>query len=173
MMESLSNYYALVAKIDEMTSRITSRYAGHITCKKGCDDCCRHLAIFPVEGVALASALSRLPKEEVARLLKKAGSAAVDGPCPLLENSECALYPYRPIICRTHGLPVVMSNEGKRRIDFCPMNFKDLETLPGDAVIDLEILNTMLAVVNRLFITEHFPPVNNRLSIAEALLLLR
>jgi uncharacterized protein len=124
-----------------------------------------------VEGVALALALQSLPAEQRDHLRRKARESRPDGPCPLLEAGACLLYPARPVICRTHGLPILAS-EG--RVDFCPRNFGGLATLPGDAVLDLERLNAALAAVNALFVTEYFsahPPDKDRLTIGEALLL--
>jgi Fe-S-cluster containining protein len=170
-LDSLQNYRQLLSRIDDLCRRSEERYAGHIACRKGCDECCRHLSLFWVEGAALALALQSLPEEQRAHLRKKARDSRPDGPCPLLENGVCLLYRARPIICRTHGLPVLT---GDGQVDFCPRNFVGLAALPGDAVLDLERLNTALAGVNALFVAEIFaahPPVKERLSIAEALLL--
>lgn len=170
-LDSLKNYRQLVGRIDELCRRIEERYAGHIVCRRGCDECCRHLNLFWVEGVALAQALRSLSEEQRNHLRRKASESRPDGPCPLLEDGVCLLYPARPIICRTHGLPILA---GDGRVDFCPRNFGGLATLPGDAVLDLERLNTALAGVNALFVAEYFfdhPPEKDRLTIAEALLL--
>ncbi len=170
-MNSLNNYRQLVGRIDELCRRIEERYAGHIACRRGCDECCRHLSLFWVEGVALALALQSLPGKQRNRLRRKARESRPDGPCPLLEDGACLLYHARPVICRTHGLPILA---GDGRVDFCPRNFGGLAALPGDAVLDLERLNTALAGVNALFVAEHFsdhPPGKDRLTIAEALLL--
>jgi len=173
-MKSLGNYRALLAKVDEMTAGISTAHAAHITCHRGCDSCCRHLSLSLVEGVALAEALSSLPEDKACFLREKAKAATADGPCPLLDNGECALYVHRPIICRTHGLPILVSEGDGQRIDFCPLNFRNVQTLPGDAVVALERLNTILAVVNKFFVTEYHAAGTSgkdRLSIAEALLL--
>ncbi|WP_243374283.1 YkgJ family cysteine cluster protein [Geotalea sp. SG265] len=173
-MEGLNNYRTLLAKIDEMTTGISAAHAADIACRKGCDRCCRHLSLFPVEGVALAVAFRSLSADRALFIRAKARSATADGPCPLLENGECALYAHRPIICRTHGLPVLVTEEGGQRLDFCPLNFTNAESLSGDAVVDLEKLNTLLAAVNKLFVTECWERKivgKERLSLAEALLL--
>ena len=62
---------------------------------------------------------------------------------------------------------------GHRSIGFCRKNFRKLESIPHDAVIDLDCLNNNLAAVNRLFVNECSDPIgsNPRLSIGEALLL--
>lgn len=170
-MERFRNYHALVAKVDEMATSITAAYAANISCHRGCDGCCRHLSLSLVEAAALAVACASLPLEERNFLRDRARSASEDA-CPLLVGSECAVYAHRPIICRTHGLPIRFIEEGKERIDFCPENFRDLESFPGAAIVNIDTLNTILAAINKLFACEYDPArENDRLSVAEALLL--
>ena len=172
-MDKLANYRQLIARVDELCSRIERRFAAAIACRPGCDRCCRHLSLFPVEAYALARAAADLSPESRSRLLLRAAAGA-DLPCPLLEEGRCLLYTARPIICRTHGLPLLLSDGGSSRIDFCPDNFQGLETLPGEAVIRLDTLNEALAAVNAHFLASSaslLPADKERLTIGEALLL--
>ncbi len=150
---TLENYYNLVSRVDELCRRITTDYAERLACREGCDECCRHITLFPVEAVALASALGGLPPAEVSRIRERAASAVNAEPCPLLEEGRCLLYAARPVICRTHGFPLVVEREGDRVIDFCPKNFNGITTFPSSIVIDLDLLNTTLAAINSLFLT--------------------
>lgn len=173
-MKYLQNYTALLIKVNALITGITAKYSTHISCQKGCDSCCRHLSLSLVEGVAIAVAVAELPQAKADYLRQKARTATADGPCPVLENGECAIYSHRPIICRTHGLPILIVEEKRQRVDFCPKNFINIGTLPGDAVIALDLLNTILAAVNKNFATE-FSSTGlaemERMTIAEALLL--
>ena len=83
------------------------------------------------------------------------------------------MYASRLIICRTHGLPMRVAYRGNRFIGSCRKNFRKLDPIPDDAVIDLDSLNNNLAAVNRLFIQEFSDRIDLRLrfSIGEALLL--
>jgi Fe-S-cluster containining protein len=170
----LANYLALRNKVDELCRAIGREFAPHIACRAGCDLCCRHLSLFPVEAFALADAVRRLAPDTVKLLRNQAATASADSACPLLQNKLCLLYDVRPIICRTHGLPLVYEQDGRRQVDCCPDNFRDLDSLPGSAVIGLDQLNTTLAAVNAVFIGELerqngivLPP---RMTIADALL---
>ena len=175
MNELLRNYHELVERADELCRRITAEFGAHIACRAGCDGCCRHLSLFPVEGVALAVALGELPAAEADCIRDHALSSSPDGPCPLLVDNCCLLYAARPLICRTHGLPLLTTaDNGTRSIDFCPANFQSIESLPGTAVIDADRLATALAAVNALFVSQcshNFPPGSDRITIAEALLM--
>lgn len=173
-MDRLKNYRDLVARVDALCGRIETEFGQHLACRKGCDACCRHLSLFRVEGVALAEALGNRAAGQAARIRRRARLSALDGPCPLLDGGVCLLYDARPIICRTHGLPLLVRPGGERDIDCCPENFRGVESLPASAVLNLEVLNTTLATINALFVAEAFagePPGRERLTIAEALVL--
>jgi len=165
------NYRDLQEKVDHICREIEAEFGPHLSCHAGCDGCCRHLSLFPIEAAALAAALDALPGKETERIRERARRAPSESPCPLLENGLCLLYSARPIICRTHGLPLLTLQEGSRSIDFCPLNFRGISSLPGKAVIDLDRLNTMLAAINALFIAERHEnaPPKERIPIAEAL----
>lgn len=173
-MESLNNYRTLVAKVDALCRKVVTEFDEHLSCRAGCDGCCRHLSLFPVEGVALAMALQELPAVEAERIRKFASDATFNSHCPLLQSGLCLLYPARPIICRSHGLPLLVIQDGTALIDYCPENFRGVPAIPAGAVINLELLNTTLATINSLFIAGSAPvslPPRERLTIAEALLL--
>ncbi|WP_298038574.1 YkgJ family cysteine cluster protein [uncultured Desulfuromonas sp.] len=172
-MDLLENYRTLVERVDALAGRIEEAFSDEIACHRGCDSCCRHLSVFPVEGYALARALEEMPEKAANRLRGLARKVAPDAPCPLLKGGECLLYSARPIICRTHGLPLLTGEGGERRIDFCPQNFTGAASLPAEAVINLDLLNATLATVNGLFVAEKYqgtPPEAPRLSLADALL---
>ena len=171
----LRNYQQLAARVDGFCGQIEERCREHLACREGCDSCCRHLSLFWVEAVALAWALKQADPVQAETIRQQARSATETGPCPLLLGGRCLLYAARPLICRTHGLPLLLERDGERRIDYCPLNFHRATTLPAGAVVNLETLNATLAAVNALFVQKLFgeagPPVE-RLTIAEALLLL-
>lgn len=170
--DPLRNYRQLVERVDALCRNIENTYPAEVTCHRGCDSCCRHLTLFPVEGAALGRALTALPAAQAALLRARARTASADGPCPLLSGGACLLYHSRPLICRTHGLPLLLSAGTERVIDYCPRNFQGVHTLPAAAVLDLDRLNTALAGVNALFIREVFgvdTPGPDRLPMAEYL----
>lgn len=170
----LLNYHNLLAKVDSLSARIVEQCGDNITCHKGCDECCRHFSIFWVEAVNLANFLAGLPQKQLDFLRNRAQNLANQEACPLLVDGACAVYAARPIICRTHGLPILIRDGAAQTIDFCPRNFTQAETLPGQAIIDLDVLNNSLAAINALFVSHYFkgsPPPTERLSIVDALFL--
>ncbi|APG23590.1 MAG: YkgJ family cysteine cluster protein [Syntrophotalea acetylenica] len=152
--KNLQNYHDLLTRVDQLCAAITARLKGHLVCHKGCDLCCRHLSLFPVEAEAMAGAVAALPAPQQETLRLRALNAEPDGPCPLLENHACLIYHARPIICRTHGLPVLSRINGQAMVDFCPQNCQNLDTLSGDRMIDIDRLNAALAAVNAVFLKQ-------------------
>lgn len=171
MTDAFANYRRLVESVDTLCARIVSAHGSHLACTRGCDGCCRHITVFPVEAYALARALGDLPEQLRSELRDRAARTPPEAPCPLLREGICLLYPARPIICRTHGLPLLMETPDGVRVDHCPHNFKGVDSLPGSAVIQLERLNETLAAVNALFVQGLGTEETVRLTIAEALLL--
>jgi len=170
---AVAAYRQLVAKVDRFCHQVETAFAGEIACRAGCDSCCRHLSLFPVEAAALIETVRALPEAE-RRSLTALAEQADSAPCPLLAGGLCRLYAARPLICRTHGLPLLVETETGKQLDACPRNFTGLASLPGSAVLDLEALNAPLAAINRLFLADPPPgwPVElERLSLAGTLLL--
>jgi len=166
-MTDLANYLTLTTRVDELCRATSRRLAAEIACRPGCDACCRHLSIFAVEAAALKAALTRAEGERADLIRSKAKDSAPDGPCPLLHEGLCLLYDARPIICRTHGLPLLIERAGEKSVDFCPENFQGVASIAGSDVIDLERLNAMLATINAVYLKAS--PGPERLTIAEAL----
>jgi len=165
----LANYRLFVNRVDELCERIKGQFADRISCRAGCSGCCRHLTLFPVEAAALMVALAALP-EPSRRVLTGRGEMPAVGPCPLLQDDRCLAYADRPIICRTHGLPLLTEIDGEKRIDYCPENFRGVSSIPGDSVMNLDLVNRTLVAVNGVFVRETADPLfrsKERFSIAE------
>ena len=169
------NYTEFVKKIDAFCRDSAECYGNKLVCARGCHTCCLHLSLFPVEAVYIRLALENLD-DPAFRKIQSRAMALLDQPegeCPLLDGGECLLYSVRPVICRTHGLPVRVRTETGQRVDHCPMNFTSGARPDPKHTLDLEQLNTTLVAINRLFIRQgmvedSFP---ERLALAEALLM--
>jgi Fe-S-cluster containining protein len=172
MNDVLDNYRRLLERVDALCLGIEGVLHGHITCSEGCSSCCTAISLFPVEAAALKAALEAMPADEARAIRRHVAEHAGDERCPLLSRHRCLLYAARPIICRTHGLPILYQEGDERRVDCCPLNMEQCESLPGTAVIDLDRLNALLVAVNALFLSQAEAPegLPERLTIAEALL---
>jgi uncharacterized protein len=154
MPQPLENYHRLLNKVDQLCEGITTLLGDALTCHAGCSSCCIAISIFPVEAAALIEAAGKLPPYLYQQLKQQLSSTHAEDCCPLLVDDCCLLYQARPIICRTHGLPILITEEAGRRLDVCPLNCKGMERIPGEALIDLERLNSLLVSVNVLYLRE-------------------
>ena len=155
---ALDPYRALLDRVDQLAAGIVTEYAGQISCREGCAACCTLQGVLPVEAASLALAWHQLPEAEAARLRTQLQQVDPGDRCPLLADDRCPLYAARPIICRTHGLPLLVEEPTGTRVDRCPLNFTGLTSLPGNAVVHLERLNSALVAANRHFLATCFAP---------------
>jgi Fe-S-cluster containining protein len=145
------SYLALVEKVDAFFERVAGRYADKIKCAAGCADCCRRIiTLYPFEIDLMMAAVAELEPAELEGVIQRARQADRDpeAACPLLFEDRCLIYTARPIICRTHGLPMLVPGEDS--LSMCVYNLRGLEHLDGDCVLDLKPVNQILATVNHL-----------------------
>jgi uncharacterized protein len=169
----LANYLTLRSKVDAQCRLAAAHLGDSMVCRKGCDSCCRHISVFPVEALAINSAL-RSASPAVSEQISRLAANATENRCPLLEEGNCLLYEARPIICRTHGYPLLATLNGENSLDFCPLNFTGVTNFPSDTILNMDLLNTTLAAINSVFCASASMSLifhKERLTIAEALLL--
>ncbi len=152
---SSGRYDELAAKVDAFHARVDQRHPGALTCRAGCSQCChQHLTVLPLEMARITQAVRALPEAErlALRARVEAGPGA-DPRCVLLDDDgRCRTYAARPLICRSHGLPVQVQDDGGARRDVCPLNFPEgppVEALDADVVLDVERLSGLLVLLDR------------------------
>jgi len=141
-MKSIQLYKSLTEKLDAHEVKVLKKYGESINCKKGCSACCILESVFPVDAFAIYMAFSSGGISSEILSFNE-----TEERCVFLNNDICSIYSVRPVICRTHGYPVLV--EGKA--DFCPENFRDLKTIDSEFILDLENLNRALASINIIF----------------------
>ncbi len=166
----LENYRQLISRIDALCAAIAANLGEQITCSAGCSSCCTSITVFPVEAAAMRVALESLPDWQAEEILRYVSGHAGGERCPLLLHHRCLLYEARPIICRTHGLPIIYTTDGQRSSDCCPHNLTEIVSLPGSSVVDLDNLNTLLVAVNSIYLSQsETTEADVRVTIIEAL----
>ena len=142
-------YLQLVARVDGFMAALRSRHPEDLACQAGCSACCQQdLAVFPVEADRVRQALLGRGEELLRRLGERRATSGTSG-CPFLWQDRCAIYSERPLICRTHGAPVLFREEEGSGVDVCPLNFAGgVEAIPPASVLDLDRVNEILVAVN-------------------------
>jgi hypothetical protein len=156
------NLTVLRERVHNHGQRVLLQYAEHFACRLGCTGCCQtERTVNDVEFDALAAAANALDEPIRSRLASNTDSDS----CPLLLDGGCALYEERPLICRSHGLPLVM--EGQH--DVCPLNFteRSILTLPDTDLISVDTLTAVLVAVNALYCQETDGDAHRRRPVSE------
>lgn len=151
--EILFQYHNLIFKIDEFCKRLEQLYKEHLVCKPGCSLCCEvERTVCSAEAHIIEQHLLAFSSEKIKRLKKLCKDS--DETCPMLLRKRCVIYPVRPIICRTHGLPILYREAERSFIDYCRLNFKalpnDYEFKEND-ILDMNPFNVELIEIDKLF----------------------
>jgi uncharacterized protein len=149
-------YRQLAAKVDAFFARVWARHPDDLRCAAGCDGCCRtRLTVTRVEADAIAAHVAALPAAERAAL---AAAAARDPDpaaprCAALDDAgRCRIYDVRPIVCRSHGVPIrLRSARGLPVVDACQLNFtaRGPGAADADCILDQTTLSATLLALNR------------------------
>jgi Fe-S-cluster containining protein len=114
--EILTRYHELSAFCDAFFACVRTHCAAGMQCGPGCSACCTLKTVSPIEAAVIADYLRGHPLKA-----KPPDDGAAS--CAFLLSGLCAIYPARPIICRTQGLP--LRYDGADAIACCDLNFTD------------------------------------------------
>ncbi len=148
---AISQYLKLRENIDNDIQRLLQIHSDHIACREKCSRCCVNLSVFPVEFYAIQAELGDSLSEF---------SFNESASCGFLRNDLCVLYSSRPLICRTHGLPIVFLSDEldppQYAVDFCPDNFAgpagELVEFSPDNILNIDQMNEQLFEINQTFV---------------------
>ncbi len=153
MEQTFNEYRNFIGQVDAKVEQLTKLHANNMKCGKGCDLCCLDFSVFPVEFYHIRQQIANVTPAWSQPMSK---SAADDKWCALLENHACSIYPFRPYICRTHGLPLIYLNDeaDELELSFCELNFTAVEDdyFDMDNVWEQDDLNSELFMINKRFL---------------------
>jgi hypothetical protein len=148
----LDRYRELAAKVDAFFARVAARHPDDLRCAAGCDACCRQrLTVTTIEADAIAALIAALGDEARRRLGE---IARREDRCAALDDAgRCAIYAARPLVCRSHGVPIRTRNErGLPVVDACRLNFtaRGPAAADPDCVLDQTTLSATLAMIDQV-----------------------
>lgn len=146
LVEVLVRYRELGDYCDALAQRVRARFGAAWQCRAGCSGCCRLSTVCGLEAVVLLQAGlgSRFSDQ----------TKGVGEQCCLLRADRCLVYQHRPLICRTHGLPLASAALTAGEVDCCPLNLPalaEVAELEMDLVLDLDQLTENLMRLNLAF----------------------
>ena len=144
-------YKLLLRQINKHSASLEEVHRKHMKCKNGCSLCCIDFSVFPVEFYFI---LNELRNEDTKH---EKGENLNTEVCAFLRNNSCTIYQQRPIMCRTHGLPLLYANDsGDYELSACELNFTDFdfEDFTMENTMPQDKYNSQLFVLNRDFVSE-------------------
>lgn len=154
-MEIFKKYIELRNEIDQLSEKLSALHNNHMQCKKGCDMCCMDYGILPIEFQYIKSQLQND---------QWYNSSATEEECIFLKDHLCQIYEHRPIICRTHGLPLLFMNADTEEweLSACELNFVGFEDFGTENTIPMDKFNSRLFMLNEEFIQQDSTNSNGR-----------
>jgi Fe-S-cluster containining protein len=144
-------YKILLNEIQRQTTILENMHGKHMKCRNGCDLCCIDFNILPVEFYFILNELKK-------RDFKPESEMNTENEiCVFLRNNSCTIYEQRPIMCRTHGLPLLYANDdGEWELSACELNFTefDFDEFTDENTLPQDKYNSKLFLLNREFIAE-------------------
>ena len=150
---SFPKYLALRDEVDKLCSNLYSVHSESMLCKSGCDDCCMNFGILSIEFSYILSVL----KAEKHKFKRVNDSQT----CPFLIDHQCSIYIHRPLICRTHGYPILQMGESELELTFCHLNFKEVEDsyFQESDCFGQDLYNSKLYMLNQEFVENTSSPL--------------
>ena len=154
------DYQDFIHNVDVKVEQLTKLHADNMKCGRGCDLCCLDFSVFPVEFYYIKEQMKQTAPELLAQGTLPASESKW---CVLLKDRACSIYPLRPYICRTHGLPLVYMSEtsDEMELSFCEENFTEVDDdyFEIDNVWEQDSLNSELFMINQRFLAQN-PQLN-------------
>ena len=145
------DYPAFIAKLDKRLEEYFNSQSENVCCKKGCSSCCEK-GDYPLSEIELEYMMQgyiSLDNSTKTQIQENIKDIQKGGKCPFLINSVCSIYPYRPIICRTHGLAYLMK-DGRVNVPYCVNDGKNYSKVYQNGEILTEPVKENLSTLNLL-----------------------
>lgn len=156
-------YYELIEYADEKIKKLEKIHSDNLVCKKKCSNCCLDTSVLPIEFFSILNLLKQK------KIIPEPGK----GNCIFLKKGLCTIYDMRPLICRTHGLPLAYGEDEdplNKNISFCELNFtKEIPEFTSENVLDMDELNIELVRLNENFIKTNDKDIPERMDMKDLL----
>lgn len=156
-------YYELIEYVDKKIKKLEKIHSANLVCKKKCSSCCLDTSVLPIEFYSILNLMKQ----------KGMNPGAGDGNCIFLKKEICTIYKIRPLICRTHGLPLAYGDDEdplNKSITFCELNFTNiLPEFGPDNVLDMDEINIELVRLNENFIKTNDRDIPERMDMKDLL----
>ncbi len=158
----LLEYRTLIGEVDGAAADLAELLGNQLRCAPGCCQCCTITSVLAIEAAIIRQAVERLDADVRDKIRRQ----QQDTPCPFLVDSLCVIYQSRPLICRSHGLPIAYIDYEKETIEVsvCPLNFSADYAFEQEELFFIENFNARLGELNHSYCTAMGLDEKNRVS---------
>jgi Fe-S-cluster containining protein len=134
-------YDRLIEDLERQIARLRPILGTRLHCRPGCAGCCQPFSVFALEAAVIAQEASGLTLPPA------------PGVCAFLRDDLCRIYPFRPLICRSQGLPLAYADLDRQclEVSACPVNFPADSEFVMEELLFLDETNQRLAALNILY----------------------
>lgn len=146
----LQQYAEFIVEVDARLDYLNQLQHKHLNCKPGCSLCCKiDRTVNLIEGYWLNQHYQQLNIKDKTAIQNQLGDL---NKCPLLINNKCMLYQNRPVLCRSHGLPLLYHDGLESGIGFCELNFLNGPIEFTDAnILNMDAVNAKLMHIDQVW----------------------
>lgn len=135
----MKNYIEFLKILDSRLEAYFKIQADYLCCKKGCSSCCEK-GDYPLsesELKYLMQGYACLDNELKIKVQENIKRIEQGGVCPFLLDKICSIYPYRPIVCRVHGL-AYLTKDNIAKVPYCVNEGKNFSSVYESGEITIE-----------------------------------
>lgn len=132
------NYKDFLEELDKRLQEYFEFHKEHINCAIGCSFCCEN-GDYPLSAIELEYLMQgfmSLNNQDKIIVQNNIKNIVQGGACPFLIDKKCSVYPYRPIICRVHGL-AYLCKDNTVKVPYCAKEGKNYTKVYADGEITI------------------------------------
>lgn len=125
----------MVYQIDDKLTKYFEMHKEFICCEAGCSSCCEK-GDYPLSELELRYVMqgyAELENSVKIRVQENIKNMVKGKACPFLVDKLCSIYPYRPIVCRVHGLAYLLK-DGRVKLPYCVNDGKNYAEVYSNGV---------------------------------------
>ena len=145
------DYREFLDDLDKRLEKYFELHKEHVKCSIGCSSCCEN-GDYPMSAIELEYLMQgylTLKDEEKIIVQNNIKNVVKGGACPFLIDKKCSVYPFRPIVCRTHGLAYICKDEIVK-VPYCVQTGKNYAKVYENGQIEINPIKENLDTVSLL-----------------------
>ena len=145
------DYKDFLVDLDKRLGQYFELHKEHINCCLGCSSCCEtgDYPMSQLELEYLMQGYTKLNDKDKITVQNNIKNIVKGGVCPFLIDKKCSVYPYRPVVCRVHGLAYICRDEVVK-VPYCANEGKNYNKVYKDGEIEINPVKENLDTQNLL-----------------------